>query len=118
MRKTRNNIITFMEFAAVLIIIIGFICYPYVTRSQDTITINKTEVKRSNNSDKYLIFATDSNGEKVVLENTDSIAFLKFDSSDIQGELEVGTTYNIETSGIRIPFLSVYKNILEIEKVD
>lgn len=115
-KKIKNIIETFAIVITLVCVIGGFICFPYLTRNKDIITINKTEVKRGKTSDKYLVFATNSEGEKIVLENTDSIAFLKFNSSDIQGDIEVGETYKIKTSGIRIPFFSTYKNIIDIEK--
>lgn len=115
-KKIKNIITTFTIVIALVCVIGGFICFPYLTCSKDIVTINKTEVKRNKTSDKYLIFATNSEGEKIVLENTDSIAFFKFNSSDIQGDIEIGETYKIKTSGIRMPFLSMYKNIIDIEK--
>lgn len=60
---------------------------------------------------KYLVY-----GEEEVFENTDSWLFFKFSSSDFQGELEVGKTYNVKVAGWRIPFMSSYRNIVEIKK--
>jgi hypothetical protein len=71
-----------------------------------------------NDSSKYLIFADDENGETVVFENTDCIARLKWNSSNIQGQLKEGTTYNVTVVGYRIPFLSMYQNIIKIDEIE
>lgn len=59
---------------------------------------------------KYLVFTEDK-----VFENTDTMLRLKFDSSDIQGRLKVGSSYKIKTYGWRINFLSMYENIIGVE---
>ena len=66
-------------------------------------------VKNSNMDSKYLVF---TDGE--VFENSDNLIFTKFNSSDIQSQLEVGKSYNVRVSGIRVPFLSWYRNIVKI----
>ena len=38
----------------------------------------------------------------------------KFNSTDLYNQLEVGKTYKVKTTGKRIHFLSMYKNINEI----
>lgn len=59
-------------------------------------------------SSKYLVFT-----ESEVFENTDAFWALKFNSSDIQGQIGVGETCTLRVYGWRIPFLSMYRNILE-----
>lgn len=60
-------------------------------------------------SSKYLIFTEE--GE--VFENTDSWLRLKFNSSDVYGQLEEGEDYNCDVYGWRIPFFSMYRNIVD-----
>ena len=60
-------------------------------------------------SSKYLIF-TDTE----VFENTDSLWYWKWNSSDVYNKIEVGSTYKAEIYGYRIPVLSMYRNILNI----
>ncbi len=47
--------------------------------------------------------------------NTDDALNLKFNSSDIQGRLEWGKSYKVQTVGWRIGFLSMYPNIIKVE---
>jgi hypothetical protein len=58
-------------------------------------------------SSKYIVFT-----DKETFENTDSWLNLKFNSSDVQGSLEPGKTYTCDVYGKRIPFLSMYRNIV------
>lgn len=67
----------------------------------------------SANSNKYLIFT-----ENEVFENTDSYYHNKFDSSDLQGYLEVGKKYKCEVFGERNPRWSWYRNLTACEKLN
>lgn len=61
---------------------------------------------------KYLVF---TNSE--VFENTDSLVRGKLRSSDIQGKLRIGCTYDFNVYGFRSGFLSTYRNITEVKHV-
>ncbi|MBI4158703.1 DUF1523 family protein [Candidatus Woesearchaeota archaeon] len=68
-------------------------------------------------SSKYLVFTKLPNGRIRVFENTDSWIELKFNSSDVYGQIRVGRTYDLGTYGWRIPILSKYENILRVREV-
>lgn len=51
-------------------------------------------------------------------ENTDSLLFWKFNSSTLQGRIEEGKSYRAEVVGWRVPMLSMYQNILNVEEVN
>jgi len=58
-----------------------------------------------------------SSGEKdVLLINKDSLFNFKFNSRDIILRVKQGERYSFTCAGFRIPFLSMSKNILEVEK--
>ena len=59
---------------------------------------------------KYLIFT--DNG---VYENTDTVWYWKWNSSDFYNQIEVGKSYQFRVYGFRSPFMSWYKNIIEIK---
>lgn len=61
-----------------------------------------------NTNCKYVAF-----GENETYENTDTWMFLKFNSSDIEKDLVKGNTCFIKVYGIRFPFFSWYRNIIE-----
>lgn len=81
-----------------------------------TITVNGTDRVWSGKGSKWLVLGTDANGNPLVLENTDNWLRLKFNSSDIQAVIEEGETYETEVVGYRIPILSWYENILNINE--
>ena len=68
------------------------------------------EKERINTKDtsKYMVFT-----DKEVFENTDSVLSLKWNSSDMYRDVKVGDTCTFKVTGIRVPFMSWYRNILE-----
>lgn len=65
----------------------------------------------SNVSGKYLIWAT---GE--TFENTDSILFWKWNSSDLFGQILDGHKYVVRVGGWRVQYLSWYRNIIAVRQ--
>lgn len=61
---------------------------------------------------KYIVFT-----DNEVFQNVDSLLALKFNSSDIQNQLMDGGSYTFKVNGIRSQAFSLYRNILEIEKI-
>ena len=97
---------------AIILFILTIVYYvAYVGSAQTTdICVNDKEriVERTGEglSSKYLVFA-----ENEVFENTDTILFMKFNSSDLHNSLEVGKCYNVKVVGWRINIFSMYRNI-------
>lgn len=86
--------------------------YNYGTTDQVSITVTEKERVTSsgeNTWSRYLIFTEE--GE--TFQNTDTLFRLKFNSSDVYGSLKTGQSYDCTVYGWRIPFLSVYRNIVE-----
>lgn len=90
----------------------GCSCYTYGTKDYVTVKIKKMERIHGEKSGKYLIFT-----ENEVFQNTDSILYGKFNSSDLYGSLEAGKTYKLKVYGWRIRFLSMYRNIITVDEV-
>lgn len=96
----------------IVLLFVKVVVYPLTTKSIVTgATIVKME-RVGGDKGKYLVFT-----DEEVLQNTDCLVYWKFDSSDIYGELEVGKTYDFGVYGWRIPFFSMYKNILTVREV-
>lgn len=120
----KNIIKKFKEMTLVEIVItiaitlcIGFmIATPFIQRATATtviITVEDKGTKRSgSNMDKYLIYT--DNG---TYEITDSIAFFRWNSSDLYGSMKIGSTYECTVCGFRNPFLSSYENIITATEV-
>lgn len=74
----------------------------------ENVVITDRERIRHDGQDKYLIFT-----ENEVFENTDTIWFLKFNSTDYYNQLSPGKTCDLTVNKFRIAFLSYYRNIID-----
>lgn len=97
-----------------ILLMVIFIALPvflsYSSIDEKTITIKDKERIQDSSSSYYLIFT-----EGAVYKNEDSFLQWKFDSSDVYNNLDIGKTYNVKVNWYRVPFLSMYKNIIEIK---
>lgn len=87
----------------ILFFLIGGIALSYFNNQTIDITVKDKYVKYTT----YFVVDTNNN----TYEITDLFFLGKFNSTDIYNEIEIGNSYQIETTGFRIPFLSRYKNI-------
>lgn len=74
---------------------------------------HKERIENNVGNQMYLIYT-----DKGVFKNVDTIAFFKFNSSDIYGALQVGQTYNLRICGRRARYRSGYPNIIGAKKMD
>lgn len=92
----------------VLVLGIGGFGWAHSTEHSVTITVNRLDDQpTSHNGHQYLVFT-----DQGVYKDTDSVFFLKFNSSDLYDQLAVGKTYRCTSTGARIPVLSSYRNLL------
>jgi hypothetical protein len=102
-----------------LIVLVGVGTSIYLTLTVNYVNEVKVTGKErivessGDNVDSYYLIFTN----KETFKNEDSFIHGKFNSSDFQAKMEMDSVYNIKVSGKRIPFLSMYRNILEYEKV-
>ena len=93
----------------------GFYTFSYYSTTEDiTITVTNTERIVESDADnkttsKYLVFTTNE-----TFENTDALFLGKWNSSDVQGALKTDSTYSVHVIGWRLPFFSMYRNIVSI----
>lgn len=85
-----------------------------VTDKDRTIENDKDDGTKS----KYIVFGDTEEGKSLVFENTDNILRLKVNSSNIQGSLKEGHTYEITVIGYRVPLFSWYENIIKIKEIE
>ena len=103
----------------ILVIILLFILsipilLSYIGYDKLTITIKDKYIKNYNNSSLYIIVDTNNNSYEV----SDKFFILKFNSTDIYNSFEIGKSYEIETTGFRVQFLSWYKNINKVYRIE
>lgn len=84
--------------------------FTYLTEETIQVKVTKTERINSGTESKYLVYT-----ENEVFENVDTLLYGKFDSADVQGKLADNKTHTVKVTGIRIPFLSWYRNIVSVE---
>ena len=82
-----------------------------------TVTDKGIQKNSSSGSDEYLIYCKTVGGEVLVLRNEDSLLCGKFNSSDVYAQIQVEAKYKFRICGPRVPFLSMYPNIIGLEKV-
>jgi prepilin-type N-terminal cleavage/methylation domain-containing protein len=86
----------------------------HMSKTNTIMTVDRRErVNQNNEKSRYLIWSKE--GE--VFQCTDDWAFLKWNSSDVYGQLKEGGQYRVEVAGWRVPFFSWYRNILRAEEV-
>lgn len=83
----------------------------YSTEDIAKITVSDKERIGLDDTYKYLVY---TNSE--TFENTDTIYYFKYNSSDLQNDLKIDSTYTVTVTGFRIPFLSEHRNIIEVIK--
>lgn len=91
----------------------------YQTAQPETVRAMVTDKERQvssdsdgNTSSKYIVFT-----DKEVFENTDSVMRGKWRSSDLQGNLHAGCTYDFNVYGFRNGFFSMYRNVVDAKHV-
>ena len=115
-RRAKERLVTL-----IVLIVIGSLCIftPVACisayRSTETTfdaTVQKTERATygsgDNQSHKYLVYT-----DVQTFECTDSLLYMKWNSSDIYGSLQPGKRYRFRVVGWRSGFGSMYKNIIE-----
>lgn len=92
----------------------NFIYKNVVPRTIEQVTIKDKERVCSTVANCRYMFYTD----KGVYENTDAWLFLKTNSADYYGNIDVNTTYNLKVVGVRFSLFSWQPNIINYEKVN
>ena len=93
-----------------LLVVISFkVVKHHATKEDVSFVVAKTErvMARMGNKSKYLVFT-----EGETFENTDTLWSMKWNSSDMYGEMKPGMWCEATVTGWRVPFMSWYRNIL------
>jgi hypothetical protein len=64
----------------------------------------------------FFIIEHDNTGKQEVISNGDNIMHGKFNSNDFYSRVKVGEHYRFQLTSKRIPFLSLFRNILDVEE--
>jgi len=100
----------------IIVLVLLIIYTPRAYRGNLTVTIKDKErinyEEDGKTFSKYLIYT-----DQEVFENIDDWFYLKFDSSDLYGQLDKGSTYKVWITGWRFQIFSTYRNIIFIERI-
>lgn len=107
--------------AWLVIIVVGFSVvvggcagFQYATETTlNTVVTDKSSVNYHGSSTKFLVFTESGETFKV----DDTLAYFRWNSADVYGNLKVGHKYKFKVTGWRLPFFSVYRNIVGVEEV-
>ena len=91
-------------------LLIGTTIIEYSNEEIIEIEIKEKYIKTENKSGRYYVVDKNNNTYKI----TDLFFKGKFNSTDLYNKIEINKKYKIKTTGKRIHFLSMYKNINEI----
>lgn len=78
-----------------------------------TFTVTGKECVKGDKSSTYLVFT-----DKTTYMIDDTWIHWRWDSSDVYGRIQAGKTYTADLQGYRIPFLSMYPNIINPKEVE
>lgn len=104
---------------SLVLVLFGIWVKPHIFSTTTIGEVVKTEVKRHDNNDLYLVYFQIDKDDKVsVLKNEDCFWRFKFNSSDYQANLIPGKRYEITTLGRRWNFPTNYKNIIDYKLIE
>ena len=98
---------------AIVLIFSPFVVFQFATKEKMTVTFSRLgeRICESGGGDcRYIEYSKDE-----AFQNTDSMIFFKFNSTDVHNEIVPGITCDVTVNGWRIPFFSSYRNILKVE---
>ena len=110
-----------VSFLALAVLIL--LCGIYMSFNDHTYIVTVTDKERVTRTadgqvdSYYLIFCRDQEGNYYEFKNADNVLRLKFRSSTVYNQLEVGQKYRFTVVGLRVGFLSWYENIIQFEKI-
>lgn len=81
-------------------------------QTQVTVTVCDKESVRSGDSHEYRVYTS---GGAYKVADYKALQDQRFDSADLYGRLQAGSSYTITTTGWRIPLFSMFQNIIKVE---
>lgn len=99
--------------AAILVVVACFNIARLSAVETVTVTVSEKESVAVGGGHEYRIYT-----DKEVLVNSDEWLKGKWNSADVYNQIHENQTYRMKVYGWRIPFLSMFRNILEVTPVN
>ena len=119
--RTRNIYNTIVLIFMLLIVLFSIIYSVFASFNDHTYIATVTDKQRiveTHNhtiTSYYLIFCKDDAGNYYEFKNEDSVLRMKYNSSSVYNQLEIGKKYKFTVVGFRIGLFSSYENIIKYE---
>lgn len=115
MKIKKKFIAVFFAVAAVASMTVPGAFYAHGTGGELTATVTEKErvCERGGGECKWMVLT-----DEMAFKNTDSFWHFKYSSTDVQAKVKVNEEYRFTYYGWRVPFLSVYPNIVEVRDVE
>lgn len=110
-RNRKDTIKTVIITIIVISILVAFCTATYNYFCGNPQTVYREVVDKAVKNGTYMVYTKDLYEKPYTYEIVDRPLHGKFNSSDIYASIAVGEYYQIQTTGRRIPFLSLYPNI-------
>ena len=81
-------------------------------------TVSEEYIKRYSKNDYFHVVVVLDEGTQEIFQNRDAFWVGKFNSADLQQEIEIGRRYIFFVRGSRIRFLSMFRNIIDVNIID
>ncbi len=108
--KAKSERVFWIRSIAIIFVIVCIVNIVVLNFWESNITATVTDKEMTNNHN--FIYITTADGEEKVLDNKNILFRFKFNSAEIYGDLEVGSTYEFSIIGMRSQFLGMYENIV------
>ncbi|SRR5258706_16093447 len=118
--KGQSQLAYVLIMVVVMLIIVVLVSLPkaivgWSTQRTFVGTVEKTQI---NHGDTYFVISEKNDSEPLVYENKDAWFFLKWNSSDVLRDVNVGHTYLFHVYGWRVPLFSWYPNIVSAAEME
>lgn len=113
MAKQKNHFEKVIFVGILIVLLLGIWIKPHVW----AVSVSGTVTEKNHKNDVYKILVRLDNKDFVeTFENSDVPLRLKFNSGDIQANVEVGQHYKFNVIGRRNYYLSAYRKIVSFQK--
>jgi hypothetical protein len=111
----KSNPFTSLPFIGLIVIVaIGYTMLKLNTKETfNAVVIGKDSVSMGESGSQYRIETEDE-----TFKNVDAPFLGKWDSSDVQRKATIGKEHTITAYGWRVPFLSMYRNIVTLKVIE
>lgn len=119
---SKNKLEGIMSVFIIVMMMFAMVCaigFHRITEDSIDVTINdKRIITTGGGGDSGVKVQMTVYADVEVFTCDDSWSFMKFNSSDVFNQIKKNNMYKLRVSGWRVPFLSMYRNIISVKILD